>query len=59
MFHRETTYVRKYWTKYLLNVQPGNPEVLAALNNFQPSTVEPPLTTEEIKAVRAWLEVRT
>lgn len=57
MLVRETAYVRKYWAKYLSNVQPGNPEVLAALNNFRVSMIDPPLTTEEIEVVRAWLEV--
>lgn len=57
-FNRTVSYVRKYWTEYLSMVQPGNQEMLAALKKFERSTKRLPLTKDEIKAVREWLEVR-
>lgn len=57
-FNRLASYARKYWTKYLSKVQPGNQEVLHALKRFEHSAKRPPLTIDEIKTVGEWLEVR-
>lgn len=57
IFHREYSYARRFWTRHLLHVPPGNREIFDSLKGFDNLTLNHKLTADDILTLEAWLKV--
>lgn len=51
------SYAQKYWTKHLLHVPPGNPDILNSLKIVDGAKLRHKFSVEDIQVVQIWLQV--